>query len=709
MSFGPRRSDTLCPIFGVYSDIGETQLPTIKDALILILLNKTELKNCHRGKHAAKSEIFKNVIKKLESIWSKTAIPIVSHRRVNELLETLYKKYLCFRYRPSTKKSEKFKHQQSNFVGYCSRKLFDIACCKCTKYNLCICAVENKVPMDQRDFLFDQRGSRQLNIITTAQQNNSSVEHSQMLEEENYVISINRSSDSKRSTESLKLQNRLKLPHVAKVCDRYGISLRSAAAVTSAVLQDVGLISEENYNLVIDKGKIQRAISKSRVKVANFLDGIDLFGLYFDGRKDRTLSNVKCNSRYYRHSVNEEHISIILEPASMYLGHVTPTSSAAKAISDSIINFITEESGNVESIFCIGCDGTATNTGKNGGVIRCLEEKFGRPLQWIICLLHMNELPLRHLLIRLDGPTTGPRGYSGPIGKSLVDCEKFPVTTFLPINGNLPQLDEKVINDLSWEQKYLYNICNAINLGNCSIDLAQRQPGKIGHSRWLTTANRILRLYISSDHPSENLINLVEFIMKVYAPVWFSIKANPLFIQGPHHLFKIIQYSKYMPDNLKSIIHPVIRRNAYFAHPENLLAAMLFDARIEVRDLAIQHIIKARAKISSMCVRTFTPPAINFLAEDYIDMITWDEKEINPPPLIQNIYDEDLISLVKNSNLKIPDIPCHTQSVERCIKTVTEASQQVCGSKSREGLIQNKIKSRSEMKHFNTKKDYFSH
>lgn len=121
----------------------------------------------------------------------------------------------------------------------------------------------------------------------------------------------------------------------------------------------------------------------------------------------------------------------------------------------------------------------------------------------------------------------------------------------------LPQMDEKVLDDLSWEQKYLYDICNAVSLGKCSEDLAQRQPGKIAHSRWLITTNRILRLYISSDHPSENLINLVTFLMRVYAPVWFTIKAKPVFTEGPHHLFKIINNSKDLHNDIKTIIHPV--------------------------------------------------------------------------------------------------------------------------------------------------------
>lgn len=63
---------------------------------------------------------------------------------------------------------------------------------------------------------------------------------------------------------SQKNYNQLSLPTVATVCDRFGLSSRSAAAITSAVLVDVGIVTETDRRLIIDKNKIRRAISKSR-------------------------------------------------------------------------------------------------------------------------------------------------------------------------------------------------------------------------------------------------------------------------------------------------------------------------------------------------------------------------------------------------------------------------------------------------------------
>lgn len=51
---------------------------------------------------------------------------------------------------------------------------------------------------------------------------------------------------------------RISLPSTAITSDRYGISDRAVvAAIASSVLKDVGLINEENINLVIDKNKIR--------------------------------------------------------------------------------------------------------------------------------------------------------------------------------------------------------------------------------------------------------------------------------------------------------------------------------------------------------------------------------------------------------------------------------------------------------------------
>ena len=119
--------------------------------------------------------------------------------------------------------------------------------------------------------------------------------------------------------------------------------------------------------------------------------------------------------------------------------------------------------------------------------------------------------------------------------------------TFQRIEGNvLPNIDP---NELCTDQKHLLEMCQANTTGQCSSDLGNRKPEPICHSRWLTTANRILRWYVSKENPEKHLIILVHYIVKMYAPIgiWFEIKSKSSCTDGSRHLFRpMIHYSRYL-------------------------------------------------------------------------------------------------------------------------------------------------------------------
>lgn len=95
--------------------------------------------------------------------------------------------------------------------------------------------------------------------------------------------------------------------------------------------------------------------------------------------------------------------------------------------------------------------------------------------------------------------------------------------------------------ELSNDAKYLYEIAVAVSSGVCSAQLASMWPGPIHHARWLTKASRTLRSYIASENPSNNLRVLVEFIMRLYVPTYFSIKYRSSCTQGSIHFFNLIK------------------------------------------------------------------------------------------------------------------------------------------------------------------------
>ncbi|GBN38752.1 hypothetical protein AVEN_125189-1 [Araneus ventricosus] len=100
--------------------------------------------------------------------------------------------------------------------------------------------------------------------------------------------------------------------------------------------------------------------------------------------------------------------------------------------------------------------------------------------------------------------------------KKNKSCEELPVAPFSSISvENMPDNIDRIV--LSNDQQYLYDICLEISHGECYSDLALRKPDPVAYSRWLTTAGRILRLYVVTEKPSGNLIILAMYIMKVYA------------------------------------------------------------------------------------------------------------------------------------------------------------------------------------------------
>ena len=114
----------------------------------------------------------------------------------------------------------------------------------------------------------------------------------------------------------------------------------------------------------------------------------------------------------------------------------------------------------------MGTDGTASMTGKYNGCNSGLQELLNKPPQWIVCLLHTNELPLRLVFGVLDGSINGPVFLWGQLEQN---CMGFT------------------------DQVYAFNIFWALIHGEVYDDLVYFEIGPIVHSRWLTLGCRILR------------------------------------------------------------------------------------------------------------------------------------------------------------------------------------------------------------------------
>ena len=141
-------------------------------------------------------------------------------------------------------------------------------------------------------------------------------------------------------------------------------------------------------------------------------------------------------------------------------------------------------------------------------------------------------------------------------------------------------------------------MCQVIHTGKYPTDLSIRNLKLVSYSRRLTTGNRILRLYVAVDHPTEELSHLVTYVMKVFSPVWFTIKSKPSCKNGARHVFQLISKSTYLTKDLKNILNPVILRNSFFTDCENLLISIITDDQKYTRELGIRRILKVAYAIT---------------------------------------------------------------------------------------------------------------
>ena len=220
---------------------------------------------------------------------------------------------------------------------------------------------------------------------------------------------------------------------------------------------------------------------------------------------------------------------------------------------------------------------------------------------------------------------------------------------------------------------------------------------------------------------------------------------------GPHNTFVCLQLLKHLNDTEINIVKEVVQRNAFFAHPDQLLLAMCTNRDEAVRREAVNKIRKLRDQylpntedeafpkveedderphigedflipiddeaeedteaiekthdMLSKNIRKVIIPKMKFHATNYHHMIDWDTELKTKPPFLTFLSDEKVLGIL-DKPLSVPKWPNHTQSVERKIGVMTEACTEVAGYKARDGHIRQWLSGRRIMPTFRTKKHF---
>ena len=158
----------------------------------------------------------------------------------------------------------------------------------------------------------------------------------------------------------------------------------------------------------------------------------------------------------------------------------------------------------------------------------------------------------------------------------------------------------------------------------------------------------------------------------------------------PIHWWNMIRRMQHLSETLqKEVLESVVKRDAYYAHQENVLIAMVSDKNVTTHELGFWRILKPRQESKETSrhpsiIRQFKVPEINIKAENYTELLYWESDHHRmEPPITMAISKEELFVCIKHEkklNEKLFDF--HAK-----LNQLNEASLKVNEKDSRDGLI----------------------
>lgn len=634
-------------------------------------------------------------------------------------------------------------------------------CVKCSVENcqsqhiVCLCPPSKKVPLEEREYLKDQRakhgpkGSFQLGsvdqeAVKTMRRAEAEIERLKRKKQAKDLPSTSTShvvaSDSSQQGDSEDEEfspcrmpssdySFLKTPRYAMELIRGDVSSRLGASLANAFLLDLQAMDLLKPGLdvgqiIMDKCKIdrekKRMKEKSEKKQCESTTPLVCIGVDSKIDKDtliyREVTGEDGQIKLKKGKGSEHHLTFTTESgkdSGTYLTHrIIPTTGATGAVLAAEVKSVLEEFQSVNSIKAVLLDNTATNTGWKSGLVTVLETNLKRRLHTIGCSLHQNELPFRAVFKFLDGSTKSPTAFSGPLGKlCVIDHQDLPQVKFRTLSGPLDdiQFPDDTLTDLSTDQRLLLEYIRGISSGTVDPRFAAWKIGPVNHARWLTLAIRLMCVWTRGVCPPElqdELYHAVKFIVEVYAVSWFEIKKDNEFSNQQQYIYNMIQRIKNQSDDIQCVALKNLEHNAFALLPENMLYSMLKSNDLAVRQAGLQKILSIRAGVPPK-KRLKTITAINTDATHWSELINLSQHGICEPALTEHFSDSDLQNALENgTELKLPDLPSHSQSVERAVKLTSEASVIACGLESRHRHILAKVASRQMRPAFESKGAY---
>ena len=138
-----------------------------------------------------------------------------------------------------------------------------------------------------------------------------------------------------------------------------------------------------------------------------------------------------------------------------------------------------------------------------------------------------------------DGKSSSKDGFSGPVCKLLSKVNdmkrNFNFEPIPPLEAVI-EIPDEVVQNMSTDASLCYQLLQAIHSGILTKELGNRLCGTICHSRWVTTGQALMMLWMSEHGLTGELVGrlkvIVTFVCQVYFPMFFEIKVANIFFNN---------------------------------------------------------------------------------------------------------------------------------------------------------------------------------
>jgi hypothetical protein len=209
------------------------------------------------------------------------------------------------------------------------------------------------------------------------------------------------------------------------------VSQRALANLSTSLIKDLSNIypeinQEKVPELVIGRSGIRYQQNGMLNSLASqSIPATD--AISFGGKIMNTLTSEEFGAGKRRNVLKKiDHITVTDSQNETFIGEFEVESGKGEVVSHQVVVKLNDKGVPIDGIKIVGADLTAANTGWEIGALSLLEEEFLRALHWWICVIHINELPLRHLTASVVGATSGPNAFKSEFGMTLKNISTVP-------------------------------------------------------------------------------------------------------------------------------------------------------------------------------------------------------------------------------------------------------------------------------------------